>query len=149
MIRDLPMSGQLTLTLKNDLGELGRMSALVEAFGKRHALLPDALFDLHLALDEIVTNVVSYGYDDRGEHEIVVRLTMLSAAHPRRIEVEVEDDGRPFNPLEAGVPDVHATIEDRPIGGLGIYLVRRVMDDLEYRRRQGKNVLVMRKTVAG
>ena len=51
--------------------------------------------------------------------------------------MEVEDDGRPFNPLEAAPPDVNSPVEDRPIGGLGIYLVRRVMDDLEYRRQRG------------
>ena len=112
-------------------------------------VVSNELFDLHLALDETLTNVVSYGYRDGLEHTILVRMRMLSTEHARRIEVEVEDDGEPFNPLEARAPDVHATIEDRPIGGLGIYLVRRVMDDLEYRRQQGKNVLVMRKTVAG
>ena len=143
------MAHELTVTLKNDLGELERLGAVIREFGKRHALLPDAIFDLHLALDEIVTNAVSYGHDDGREHEIVLRLTMLPAAHPRRIEVQVEDDGRPFNPLQAAKPDVSQSVEERPIGGLGIYLVRRVMDDLEYRRRRGKNVLVMRKTVAG
>lgn len=62
--------------------------------------------------------------------------------------MEVEDNGRPFNPLEAPTPDVNMSVADRPVGGLGIYLVRRVMDGLEYRRQQGKNVLVMRKTLA-
>lgn len=143
------MSERITITLKNDLAELERMSAVVEEFGRRHRLAPTALFDLHLALDEVLTNVVSYGYDDTRQHEIVVRLALPSVDGTPRIEVEVEDDGRPFNPLEAAAPDVNAPVEERPIGGLGIYLVRRVMDDLEYRRQQGKNVLVMRKTVAG
>ena len=141
------MSHELTVTLKNDLGELERLGAVIQEFGKRHALLPDAIFDLHLALDEIVTNVVSYGHDDHRAHEIVVRMTMLSAAHPRRIEVEVEDDGRPFNPLTVAAPAVNRPVEGRPVGGLGIHLVRKVMDDLEYRRHQGKNVLLMKKSI--
>lgn len=140
------MSNQLTLTLKNDLAELERVSGAVDEFGRRHRIPAPALFDLHLALDEILTNIVSYGYDDTHEHEIIVR---LSQPAPDQIEVEVEDDARPFNPLEAADPDVNRSVEDRPIGGLGIYLVRRVMNDLEYRRQQGKNVLVMRKTLAG
>jgi len=143
------MSRHATVALKNDLAELERLSNVIEGFGKRHALPTAALFDLHLALDEILTNVVSYGYDDQHEHEIIVRLTLGGDHDSRQIEVEVEDDGRPFNPLETAPPDVSTSVEDRPIGGLGIHLARRVMDDLEYRRQRGKNVLVMRKTVAG
>ena len=141
------MSRQLTLTLKNDLAELARVSGVVDEFGERNAIPAAALFDLHLALDEILTNIVSYGYDDDHEHAIIVRLTLAAAQQPQRIDVEVEDDGRPFNPLEAPEPAVNRPLQERPIGGLGIYLVRRVMDSLEYRRQQGKNVLVMRKTL--
>lgn len=143
------MNGELTLTVKNDLTELARVSSAVAEFGQRHALPAAVLFDLHLALDEILTNIISYGYDDNREHEIVVRVTLPAGSQPRRIELEVRDDGRPFNPLDAAQPDVSAPVAERPVGGLGIYLVRRVMDDLEYRRQQGKNVLVMRKTLAG
>ena len=141
------MDPSTTVALKNDLAELERLSGAIEQFGKRHGLPTAVLFDLHLALDEILTNVVAYAYDDRDEHEIIVRLGCAGDGNAQRIEVEVEDDGRPFNPLEAAPPDVHAPIEDRPIGGLGIYLVRRVMDDLEYRRQADRNVLVLRKTV--
>jgi serine/threonine-protein kinase RsbW len=143
------MNGQLTLTLKNDLAELARVSRAVDEFGQRNAVPAAALFDLHLAIDEIFTNVVSYAYDDNREHEIVVQVSLFAVGPRRHIEVEVRDDGRPFNPLDAEPPDVSAPVDERPVGGLGIYLVRRVMDDLEYRRQQGKNVLVMRKALAG
>ena len=141
------MRGPVTITLKNDLAELERVGVAVEAFGARHSLSTAAIFDVHLALDEILTNIVSYGYDDDQPHEITVRLDIEDAQSPPRIVVEVEDDGRAFNPLEAAPPDVSAPVEERPIGGLGIYLVRRAMDDLEYSRQQSKNVLVMRKTL--
>jgi anti-sigma regulatory factor (Ser/Thr protein kinase) len=143
------MGPQLTIVLKNDLAELERVSALLEEFGRQQGVPSTTLFELHLALDELLTNVVSYGYDDSAVHEIVVRLAAGPPRAARCIEVTVEDDARPFNPLEALAPDVEAPVAERPIGGLGIYLVRRVMDDLEYRREHGKNVLVMRKTVAG
>jgi len=142
------MSEPVTIALKNDLAELERVGVAVEAFGARHGLSTATIFAVHLALDEVLTNVVSYGYDDNREHNITVRLSIGDAQSPRRIEVEVEDDGRAFNPLEAAPPDVSAPVEERSIGGLGIYLVRRVMDDLEYRRQQAKNILVMRKTLA-
>jgi serine/threonine-protein kinase RsbW len=143
------MSEPVTITLRNDLAELERLGTAVEAFGTRHGLSSTTIFDVHLALDEILTNVVSYAYDDRREHTITVRLGMRDAHDLRQLEAQVEDDGRPFNPLEAAPPNIDAPVEERPIGGLGIYLVRRVMDDLEYRRQQGKNLLVMRKTLAG
>lgn len=75
------MQFTLTLALENDLAELERTSGVLDEFGKRHRIPPVALFDLHLALDEILTNVVSYGYDDDGDHEIIVRL-MIVAEHP-------------------------------------------------------------------
>ncbi len=141
------MSEPVIIRLKNDLAELERVGIAVEAFGARHGASTAAIFDVHLALDEVLTNVMSYGYTDDRTHEITVRLGISDGRSPRRIEVQVEDDGRPFNPLEVPPPNVDAPVEDRPIGGLGIYLVRRAMDDLEYRRQRGKNVLVMRKTL--
>jgi anti-sigma regulatory factor (Ser/Thr protein kinase) len=142
------MSEPVTLRLRNDLAELERLGVAIEAFGARHGLSTAAIFDVHLALDEILTNVISYGYDDDQPHAVTVRLSIDGAHRPRRVQVEVEDDGRAFNPLAVVPPDVDAPVEERPIGGLGIFLVRRVMDDLEYRRQQGKNVLVMRKALA-
>jgi len=143
------MSERVTIILKNELAEVERAGHVLDEFGALHGVAPTALFELHLALDEALTNVVSYAYEDDRQHEIFVRLGTAVADGQRQIEVEIEDDGRPFNPLEAAPPDVNAPVEERPIGGLGIYLVRRVMDDLEYRRQQGKNVLVMRKRLAG
>ncbi len=141
------MNEQLTVALKNDLVELERVSRLVEEFGRTHGLPPNAIFELALAVDEILTNVVLYGYDDGRQHEIIIRLTPPPSVHPAQVIVEIEDDGRPFNPLLAPEPDVHSSLEERRLGGLGIHLARTVMDGLEYRREGGKNVLVMRTRV--
>jgi len=73
-----------------------------------------------------------------------VKLTLGSG----EITIEVEDDGQPFNPLEAPEPDTTKSLEDRLVGGLGVYLVRKLMDGLEYRRHEGKNLLVMKKHVS-
>lgn len=105
---------------------------------------PRFAFDFNLALDEILTNVISYGYNDGLEHIIYIR----GCVSKETITVEVEDDGRPFNPLDAPEPDVTASIEERPIGGLGIHLVRKLTDHQEYHRREGKNLLVMKKNIA-
>jgi anti-sigma regulatory factor (Ser/Thr protein kinase) len=91
-------------------------------------------------LEEIITNVISYGYKDGLGHEISVRLSWKDP----NIKVEVEDDGRPFNPLEAPPPDMVKPLAERNVGGLGIHLVREMMDELEYRRESDKNILVLR-----
>ena len=135
----------MSVTLVNDRSEVERLSRLVDAFGVAEGLQPDAIFSVNLALDEVVTNIIRYAHDDGRQHPIVVRLTL----EPGVLTVEVEDDGRAFNPLEAPAPDLHASIEDRPIGGLGIHLVRSVMTSVEYRREDGRNVLTMKKRLSG
>jgi anti-sigma regulatory factor (Ser/Thr protein kinase) len=94
-------------------------------------------------LEEVLANVISYGYDDAGEHEIMLRLSCTG----EEITAEVEDGGRPFNPLAAAPPDTSKSLEDRPVGGLGIHLVRALMDAVEYSQQQGRNLLVMKKRI--
>ena len=138
------MTSATTIVLRNHVAELERVGQLVAAFGTEHQLPSQIVFDLTLALDEILTNIMSYAYADQGNHEIVVRLSQQAGT----LVAEVEDDGRPFNPLEVPPPDLDAAIEDRPVGGLGLHLVRRVTDGLDYERAAGKNRLVLRKALA-
>ncbi len=135
------MSEAITVQLKNSLSEIERLARIVDEFGERHQIEFQSVYNMNLALEEIVTNVISYGYDDGAEHQIVARLSVEGG----KWTAEVEDDGKPFNPLEAPEPNTAQSLEERPIGGLGIHLVRKLMDELEYRRNQGKNLLVMRK----
>ena len=133
------MGGQSAIVLANRLTELERVAHEVEAFGDAHQIAAKVIFNVSLALDEVLTNVISYGYPEGGEHVITVRLALQAA----ELVIEVEDDGCPFNPLEIAPPDLEEVPEERPIGGLGLHLVRKVMDRLEYRREQDRNILVM------
>ena len=137
------MSGPSTIVLPNQLTELERVAHEVEAFGEAHGIDAKLIFNVKVALDEILTNVISYGYPEGGEHVITVRLALKAA----ELVIEVEDDGRPFNPLTVAPPDLEAPPEERPIGGLGLHLVRQMTDRLEYRREQNKNFLVMIKAL--
>ena len=132
-----------SLQLKNDLAELDRVREAVTEFAGRHDVPAEPLFHLNLALEEVLTNVISYGYDDSGEHELIVRLGFQQG----ELWAEVEDDARPFNPLETPPVDVQMPLEERSIGGLGIHLVRSLMDELEYRREEGKNLFRMKKRI--
>ena len=133
----------LSLVLRNDLSELKRMSEAVSAWCRDNGLSSAAEFHINLALDEIVSNVIRYGWKDSGEHHLDVRLVVLNG----EATLEIEDDAAPFNPLEAPAPDLDRRVEERPVGGLGIHLVRQVMDGLDYRRLDGKNLFVMKKKI--
>jgi sigma-B regulation protein RsbU (phosphoserine phosphatase) len=129
----------IVVELKNNLPEIERLARITDDFGLRHQL-NETSHNVKVALDEILTNVISYAYDDAREHIIVIRLSL----DQEKWTVEVEDDGRPFNPLNAPEPDTKQLLEERPIGGLGIHLVRKLIDELEYRRQNNRNILTMR-----
>jgi anti-sigma regulatory factor (Ser/Thr protein kinase) len=123
--------------------EIQRLGTVAERFGAEHGLSDDDMMAMNLALDEVITNIIDYGYDDQAEHEIRVTL----AVEGDRLTIEVEDDGRQFDPLTAPAPDLDLPLEERPVGGLGIHIVRSLMDAVEHRRRNGRNVLTMQKTI--
>jgi anti-sigma regulatory factor (Ser/Thr protein kinase) len=131
------------LRVRSDLCELQRADEFVTEFGAAHQLAGCVVFDLNLCLEEVLTNVIRHGCTDGREHWIDLRLTLDGTM----LTVEVEDDGCPFNPLERPEPDCTRPPEERPIGGLGIHLVRKLTDGLEYRCERGKNVLVLKKRV--
>ena len=139
----MSQTNHLTLHLKNDLAEIERVGEAVEALCHEPGMNAEALYAIKLALDEILTNIISYGYDDSAEHEIAVQLTL----DDRELFMEITDDARPFNPAEAPTPNVAAPLQDKPLGGLGIHLVRTLMDRLEYRREHERNILIMTKKI--
>lgn len=130
-----------SIRLRNQLDELNRLHAFVTQFCLASRLPPADSFALSLALDELVTNVIVYGYDDGAEHEIVVALSMAGDT----VVVEMEDDARPFDPTQGTAVDLSADPQHREIGGLGLHFVRRTMDEMVYRRSGGRNHLRMEK----
>ncbi|MDX2512844.1 MAG: ATP-binding protein [Desulfobacterales bacterium] len=127
------------ITLKNDLIEIERLAGLVRDFGRENRLSEDLVWEIRLVLEEIVTNIISYGYEDRADHAIDVNMVNSE----QEITLKVRDDARPFNPLEQPVPDLEIPLEDRGIGGMGIHIVREIMDEIDYKREDNGNLLVM------
>jgi len=134
---------QAHLKARNDLSELSRLSEFLGTFFTRNGLPEDLVGDFELALEEVFVNAVMHGYPDGGEHEISVSVALDDGV----VNLTVEDDGLPFNPLEAPLVDLDLPFEQRGIGGLGIHLVKGLMDNLEYTRAEGRNRLVMRKKI--
>lgn len=130
----------LRLTLKNDLSELSRIADEIESHGESRGWPTKWIMNLNLSLDELITNTVSYGYQDTDEHEIHITLTERTGS----LVVVVEDDGMAFDPFTAApAPDLEAGVEDRPIGGLGVYFVKTLMDEVAYERVENCNRITL------
>lgn len=134
---------QIRIVLDNDLSEIAELHREVEHFGEKCSLSSKTQFELNLILEEVLANIISYAYADNRRHEIVVRADLGNG----EVVIEVEDDGRPFNPLQSPPPDLEQPLEQRKAGGLGLYLVRELTSSIEYTRREEKNHLVMKKKV--
>ncbi len=135
-------SAEATFHLLNNTDEMARLDRAVEKFGEVQGWSEQMSYHIKLALEEVVMNVISYAYEDDGAHEFEVRVKSNSD----RVVIDVVDDGQPFDPLqEAAEPDVRATLEARNIGGLGVFFVKTLMDDVEYRRENDRNRLTLTK----
>ena len=130
--------------LKSQLSELNSLCRHLEDCGDVMELPQKCLFEINLGLDELFTNIISYGFEDESEHQIKFSL----AKEKETLVVQVEDDGKPFNPLEVASPEVSLDLDEVNIGGMGIHLIKKMMDDIVYQRVEGKNKLVLKKCVA-
>ncbi len=134
----------LELSLVSDLRNIAIAAENIDAFCARHGLATEIAFEVNLAVDKLLTNTISYGYDDDGEHRIKLVLHLEGGA----LAVEIADDGTVFDSSQAPAPDLGASLDERAKGGLGIYLVHKTMDTLAYRRQDGRNVVTLTKRVA-
>jgi serine/threonine-protein kinase RsbW len=133
--------GSITIRLRAEVPEIERLNRLVRQFGELHELPGRTLYALTLAIDELVSNVILHGFDDPVSQEVTVRIQVEN----REVCAIVTDAGRAFDPLSMPPPDLSAPLEQRPLGGLGIHIVRSLMDQVDYRRENGKNFLTVRK----
>jgi anti-sigma regulatory factor (Ser/Thr protein kinase) len=131
------------LVLRNDAGELTRMTTWILEVCKAAGLPPKTAFAVQLCLDEVVGNIIQHGKGEARASEIVASLTREQA----RVVLSVEDDGGAFDPTGMPAPQRHESLDDLPVGGLGIHLMRQFASAVDYRRDGGRNYL--RLTFAG
>ena len=131
------------MQLRNSLSELEKLGEKLEKFGRSHGFSQKALFEICLSMEELITNIISYGYNDEADHWI-----QIAVSHDNGIiTIHLEDDGIPFDPLEAEEPDCECPVEQRKVGNLGIYLTKKVMDNMVYKRSGDRNILVLTKSL--
>ena len=131
------------LSMTNDIRQLDRLPGWLESVASGTGLDPMTLTNINLALEEAVTNVMLYAYPE-GETGAV---DLEAEKKADCLEFTLTDSGTPFDPTAAPDVDTEAPVEDRSIGGLGIHLVRQIMDGLRYERRDGKNIFTMTKNI--
>ena len=130
-----------SIILANDISEISRLYEFVEELGNDFSLSPDIVFNLNLVLEEAVVNIINYAYP-KEEHESIY---LSARMHEGSIILVLTDTGKEFAPTAAPEADVTLSADDRQIGGLGIFLIRQIMNEVKYERIEGKNVLTLEK----
>lgn len=130
-----------SIILANDITEINRLEKFIEEIGEAFSLKPDMVFNLNLVLEEAVANVINYAYP-QGEKQSIY---LSASLHDNSIVLILTDTGKEFDPTMAPEADITLSAEERPIGGLGIFLIRQIMNEVKYERIEGKNVLTLEK----
>ena len=130
-----------SIILTNDISEISKLNEFVEEIGNEFSLTPDVVFNVNLVLEEAIVNVINYAYP-KEKHESIYLSAQL---HEGSIVFVLTDTGMQFDPTKAPEADITLSLEDRPIGGLGIFLIRQIMNEVSYERIEGKNVLTLSK----
>ena len=134
---------QKSLLVSNKIDELFKVAQFIEELGESWSL-PDSLTaNLNLVLEEAISNTILYGYEDTDIHTIEIIFNKSES----QISITIKDDGLEFDPTKKGDPDTSLTAEERPIGGLGIFLIKQLMDKVQYLREEKINCLILTKNI--
>ncbi len=130
---------RLEIGMENQPLELEMVHKKTALFLRQFNVADDVIKKIRLACEELLTNIDLHAYKSEGERDINLSLALCG----ERLAITVSDDGRPFNPFSQEAPDVEGSLMERDVGGLGIFLVRSIMDKVAYRRQTGKNVTTL------
>jgi serine/threonine-protein kinase RsbW len=134
-------SGVKILLVDNKVNELTRVAVYLEELGEEWGLSAPLIMSLNLVLEEALSNIILYGFDAGSKNTI--EITFRKTGY--ELNFSIVDDGYEYDPTQKADPDVTLPVEDRPIGGLGIFLIKKIMDKVEYQRKDDKNYLILTK----
>lgn len=129
------------LIIQNDIAELNRVVAFLEGLEEEWQLPFAIITPINLVLEEALTNVIFYAYEKGSTHEIKIDFAYTA----NQLDIKITDTGKPFDPTQKEDPDIKLSVEERPIGGLGIFLIRKIMNEVSYERVGQENILRMTK----
>lgn len=128
------------IIIKNTIEEVQRAITAFEDFAAIHAIPRNLMLKVNIVLDELLSNIVKYSFPDGKEHVIDITLELFTTG---KLTLCLTDEGVPFNPFDAPDPDLSMPLEEREVGGLGILIVKRLMDEYNYKRQANLNVTSM------
>lgn len=129
------------IVIRNEIQELSKVAKFIEELGDELALTSDMVFNLNLVLEEAISNIILYAYRNETGKEITIK----AEYNGKSVSFTIIDTGEPFDPTKAKKADITLSAEERPVGGLGIFLIKQIMNEVEYRRIDGQNVFTLRK----
>ncbi|MCD7849414.1 MAG: ATP-binding protein [Parabacteroides sp.] len=137
------MKAEKEIRIANDLDEISRLQEFVEELGEELMLSAETTMNINLALEEAIANIIMYAYPAGERHEILLKVTSSA----QQLIFWLTDSGQSFDPTQVPEADITLPIEDRAIGGLGIFLIRSIMNEVSYIRLDGENHLIMKKNL--
>jgi anti-sigma regulatory factor (Ser/Thr protein kinase) len=130
-------------TIENQIGELSTLAEKIDELAMEWNLSQTLAMNINLVIEEAVSNIIFYAYNDQSKHEIRITISLENG----RLTIKITDDGIPFNPLAQEQPDINLPAEERPVGGLGIFLISQIMDEMKYDRNKNENILTLIKSI--
>jgi anti-sigma regulatory factor (Ser/Thr protein kinase) len=131
------------IIIKNEVSALNNLTSKVEELSERWELPMPLSMNINLVLEEAVSNIIFYAFTDKKAHEIQIEI----ALNNEELTLIIEDEGIPFDPTTKKAPDISLPADERPIGGLGIFLISKIMDHVSYQRDENKNRLTLKKKI--
>ena len=129
--------------IENRIEELTSLAGQIDNLAEEWELSPALTMNINLVIEEAVSNIIFYAFKDKLKHEIKISISLEN----NRLTIIITDNGIPFNPLEQQQPDISLPAGERPVGGLGIFLISQIMDEMNYERNKNENILTLNKCI--
>ena len=129
--------------IENKVEELTSLSEKIDKMAEEWELSQALAMNINLVVEEAVTNIIFYAFKDNDKHEIRISVSLNESM----LVIKITDSGVPFNPLLQQQPDINLPVEERPVGGLGIFLISQIMDEMNYTRQKNQNILTLNKSI--
>lgn len=129
--------------VENQIKEISSLAKKIEELAEEWEISPALAMNMNLVIEEALSNIIFYAFTDKNKHEIKISVLV----EKQILTIKITDDGIPFNPLKHKQPDITLPAEERPVGGLGIFLMSQIMDEMEYTRKKNENILTLKKSI--
>ena len=129
--------------IENRIEELSSLAEQIDNLSEEWAISLALTMNINLVIEEALSNIIFYAFTDNNKHEIKISVSLTN----NKLTIKITDNGISFNPLEQQQPDINLSAEERPVGGLGIFLISQIMDEMNYIRKGNQNILTLNKII--